>query len=305
MKGVRSMEITDSIVSYRRFLKRRNYSAHSIKNYMNILKLFVLWLDVPLEQATNQKVLEYIDWLIARRLSPKTINCHLACISGFYGYLYHELDIRFTNPVKRGYSLRMPKPLPRYIRDEELKIFFDVVKRPRDKALFMLMLRCGLRVEEVANLTMSAVDFKRKQIIVHSGKGGKGRVVYVSNDAQSALMDYLKARPRSKAKKLFLVEKGTYRGNPISVRGIQKRMEYYAGKAQIKITCHSLRHTMATQLLNADAELATIQDLLGHNWVTTTQRYCKVSNVKVQRDYYKAMEIVLERTLPSVPGPDQ
>ncbi len=299
------MDITDSIVSYRRFLKRRNYAAHSIKSYMNILKLFVVWLDVPLEQATNQKMLCYIDFLIARRLVAKTINCHLACISGFYGYLYHELGIRITNPVKRGYSLRMPKPLPRYIRDEDLKMLFEVVKSQRDRTMFMLMLRCGLRVEEVSNLTMGAIDFKRKRILVHCGKGGKDRVVYISNDAHSALMDYLKARPRSKAKKLFLVEKGPCRGNPISVRGIQKRMEYYAGKAQIKITCHSLRHTMATNLLNADAELATIQDLLGHNWVTTTQRYCKISNKKVQRDYYKAMQIVLERSMPFMPGPDQ
>ncbi len=62
---------------------------------------------------------------------------------------------------------------------------------------------------------------------------------------------------------------------------------------------------MATQLLNADAELATIQDLLGHNWITTTQRYCKVSNLKVQRDYYKAMEVVMRRTTPEASGPDQ
>jgi len=82
------------------------------------------------------------------------------------------------------------------------------------------------------------------------------------------------------------------------VRGIQKRMEYYARKTRVTVSCHHLRHTMATQMLNADADLATIQDLLGHTWITTTQRYCKVSNLKVQRDYYKAMEVVMHRTLP-------
>jgi site-specific recombinase XerD len=96
-------------------------------------------------------------------------------------------------------------------------------------------------------------------------------------------------------KKLFLVEKGTYRGKPISVRGIQKRMEYYAKKAGLKISCHQLRHTMATQLLNADADLVTIQDLLGHTRIKTTQRYCKISNLKVQRDYFNAMEVVIKR----------
>ncbi len=292
------MGITDSIVSYRRFLKRRNYSAHSIKSYMNILKQFVLWLDVPLEEATNQKVLCYIDRLLGKRLKPKTINCHLACISGFYGYLYHEIGIAVTNPVKRGYSLRLPKPLPRSVRVEEIDMVFDVMKTRRDRAMFMVMLRCGLRVEEVAYLRLSAIDMRRQQLIVHNGKGGKERVVYISDDARDALAGYLKVRPACKAKKIFLVEKGPCRGKPISVRGIQKRMEYYAKKAGLKITCHQLRHTMATQMLNADADITTIQDLLGHNWMTTTERYCKVSNLKVKRDYYKAMEAIMQRTIP-------
>ena len=298
------MDITDSIVSYRRHLKRRNYSIHTIKNYMNVLKHFVVWVNVPLEEVGHEKVLLYIDWLIGKRLKTKTINCHLACVSGFYQYLHHERGMKIKNPVKKGYSLRLPKPLPRYVKDEELKLFFRTVKTRRDRAIFMLMLRCGMRVEEVAYLTRAAIDFKRRHIIVLNGKGGKGRVVYLSNDAYDTLLSYLKIRPAVKTKKLFLVEKGLYRGHPISVRGIQKRMEYYGRKAGIRISCHQLRHTMATQLLNADAELATIQDLLGHNWVTTTQRYCKVSNMKVQRDYYKAIEIVMERTSVDNTAPD-
>jgi len=86
------------------------------------------------------------------------------------------------------------------------------------------------------------------------------------------------------------------KGKPISVRGIQKRIEYYARESGLNVSCHRLRHTMATQLLNADADLATIQDLLGHGQITTTQRYCRVANLKVQRDYYKAMQLVLQRT---------
>jgi site-specific recombinase XerD len=72
-------------------------------------------------------------------------------------------------------------------------------------------------------------------------------------------------------------------------------MEYYAKKTGLKLSCHQLRHTMATQMLDADAQLATIQDLLGHSWITTTQRYCRVSNPKVRRDYYKAMEMIMQR----------
>ena len=158
------------------------------------------------------------------------------------------------------------------------------------------MLRCGLRVEEVANLTLAALDLKRRRIIVYNGKGSKDRVVYISDDAHDALLAYLKLRSHCRVKKVFLVEKGDFKGKPISVRGIQKRMEYYAKKTGLWVSCHRLRHTMATQLLNADAEVETIQDLLGHNWITTTQRYCKVSNLKVQKDYHKAMKKVVQRS---------
>jgi len=261
---------------------------------MNTLKYFALWLDEPIEEITNKKILYYIDHLLNQGLKPKTINCHLDSIRGFYEYLINEEDVHITNPVKHGYALRLSRPLPKHLREEEVTALFDEIKSYRDKAMFTLMLRSGLRVEEVANLTLNAIDFKRCKVFVYNGKGNKDRVVYISNDALKALVNYLKVRPSTKEKKVFLVEKGTYLGKPISVRGIQKRMEYYAKKTGVKVSCHHLRHTMATQLLNADADLVTIQDLLGHTRIKTTQRYCKVSNLKVQRDYYKAMEVVMQ-----------
>lgn len=267
-----------------------------MKNYLNTLKHFAIWLDVPIEEVTHKKLLSYIDLLLDKNLKPKTINCHLDSIRGFYEYLRAEEELTIPNPVKRGYALKLSRPLPKHLRDEEIRALLGVITKARDRAMFMLMLRCGLRVEEVSNLSLSAMDLKRRRIYVLNGKGSKDRVVYVSNDAYDALVRYVRLRPRSRAKKVFLVEKGTYRGKPISVRGIQKRMEYYAKKATVKVSCHALRHTMATQLLNADADLVTIQDILGHSRIKTTQRYCKVSNLKVQRDYFKAMEVVMQRT---------
>jgi site-specific recombinase XerD len=290
------MQMTNVIINFRRHLKRRNYSPHTVKYYLNILKQFVLWLDVAVEQVTDKKIDAYIDYLHDKRMQPASINCYLAIIRVFYSYLKYEEQVKLTNPVKSGRRLRVPKPLPRPLREEQIDQVFDVIKSKRDWAMFRLMLRCGLRVEEVADLTLGAIDLKQRRIMVLNGKGSKDRVVYMSDDAADALDAYLKLRRHYRVKKVFLVEKGDYKGKPISVRGIQKRIEYYAKKSGVTVCCHRLRHTMATQLLNAEAEVETIQDLLGHNWITTTQRYCKVSNVKVKRDYFKAMQVILSQS---------
>ena len=290
------MEMTHVIINFRRHLKRRNFSPHTVKYYLNIIKQYVIWLDVPLEQATSERIDDYIDHLHRKRMNPASINLYLVIIRVFYDYLRYEERVALTNPVKRNRRLRVPKPLPRSLRDQEVERLFGVIKGKRDIAMFKLMLRCGLRVEEVSNLSLGDIDLKRRRIIVQQGKGGKGRVVYISDDAHDALVAYLKIRSHYRVKKVFLVEKGTYKGQSISVRGIQKRIEYYAKKSGLEVSCHRLRHTMATQLLNAEAEVETIQDLLGHNWITTTQRYCKVSNLKVQRDYFKAMRNVLQHS---------
>jgi site-specific recombinase XerD len=289
------MAITESILNYRRFIKRRNYSKHTVKNYMNTLKHFVVWLDVPIEEVSNKKIMEYIDLLIYKKLTPKTINCRLDSVRGFYEYLINEEDIGIKNPVKKGYSLRLSKPLPRYLRDEEVDILFAAINSFRDRAMFKVMVRCGLRVEEVSNLMLGDVYLKGRQILVRNGKGKKDRVVYISNDTYRDLIEYMRVRQTCRAKNMFLVEKGTCKGKPISVRGIQKRMEYYARKTRLKLSSHRLRHTMATQLLNAGMDLVSIQDLLGHERIRTTERYSKVSNLKVERDYYKAMGVVMER----------
>jgi len=285
---------TIELVRYRRSLKRKNYSAHTVKNYMNIMDNFTRWLRTPLREVTREDIGAYVDQLLRKRRTPKTITCHLQTIRLFFDHLINEEGVDMINPVTK-ISLRLPKPLPRHLKDNQVTILFAVITDLRDRAMFMLMLRSGLRVEEVAKLTVDAVEYHRRQLFVSNGKGGKDRVVYLSEDAQSALQAYLKKRS-SKAKGLFLVQKGPMTGKPISVRGIQKRIEYYARKSRLKVSCHQLRHTMATQLLNADAALVTIQDLLGHGQITTTQRYCRVSNLKVQRDYYKAIEVVMQRT---------
>jgi len=290
------MNLTNSIIDYKRHLKRRNYSPHTIDNYLYSIKQFVLWLKIPVEEVTHRHISAYIDYLLSKHRSPQTINSNLFRIRGLYYYLRYDQGLQIENPVRRGMGLRLPKPLPLFLRDEDVDRFFGVITKARDHAMFRIMLRCGLRVQEVADLTKDAIDTQTRHLIVRLGKGSKDRVTYLSADANEALQRYLKRRASSRVKKVFLVEKGTHKGKPLSVRGIKKRMEFYAKKSGVKISSHRLRHTMATQMLNADTDLVVIQSLLGHSKITTTERYSKIHNPKTRRDYFRAMNEITNRS---------
>ncbi len=139
------MKMINVIVNFRRYLKRRNYSPHTVKYYLNVIKQFVLWLNVPLEQAGVDKIEDYIDYLHQKRMQPASINLYLAIIRVFYNYLKYEEKINLANPVKANCRLRVPKPLPRALRQDQVDRLFDVIESKRDWAMFRLMLRCGLR----------------------------------------------------------------------------------------------------------------------------------------------------------------
>lgn len=215
------MTLINAVINWRRFLKRRNCSPNTIKNYLNAIKSFVVWLGIPLENVIHATVSHYIDYLMRKRLEPKTINCHLNSIRQFYHYLIEEEHLAITNPIRKNHTLRMARPLPRHLKDDQVETFFKVVKGHRDRAMFMLMIRCGLRVEEVANLSFDALDFKHRKILIKDGKGSKDRIVYMSNDAIQALTDYLKARPSVSSKKVFWWEKVLPLGIPSPFRAFK------------------------------------------------------------------------------------
>lgn len=288
------MNLTDAVLHYRRYLKRRNYSNHTRRNYLNRLQHYLIWLPVEVEAATPAHIKDFIDLQLDRRLSPQTINGHLIAIRSFYRYLQEEEQRAIDNPVISGLSLRLPQPLPRFLQDSEVSAFFSVITKRRDLAIFMLMLRAGLRVEEVAKLKLGAVDHHRSQLMVCGGKGARDRLVYLYDDVADALAAYLQVRPETDEPRIFLVEKGTYKGRPLSVRGIQKRAEYYSEKSGVHVSCHQLRHTMATDLLNAGADVVTIQYLLGHSRIKTTLRYARLSNQRARKDFYQSMDRVVE-----------
>ena len=113
--------------------------------------------------------------------------------------------------LRHGNRLRLPRPLPKHLRDEQITALFKEINNTRDRAMFMLMLRCGLRVQEVAQVTVDAIEYRSRQLCVFNGKGSKDRIVYLSEDAQSALEAYMKKRRWSKDKRVFLVQKGDER----------------------------------------------------------------------------------------------
>ena len=127
------MQMTNVIINFRRYLKRRNYSKHTIKNYLSILREFVIWIDVPLEQLNAEKLGDYIDYLHAKRMQPASINIYLASIRAFYNYIRNEQGIKLSNPFRAGCRLRVPRPLPRYLNDEHIERLFEVIKGKRDR----------------------------------------------------------------------------------------------------------------------------------------------------------------------------
>ena len=122
--------------------------------------------------VTHHKIGSYIDHMLKKRLAPKTINCHLISIRRFYDFLRLEEDFDIANPVRKGCHLRQPRPLPKHLKDDEVKRLLAVVDCLRDRAIIMLMLRSGLRVGEVVNLTLTAFDWSRRRLYIHNGKGG-------------------------------------------------------------------------------------------------------------------------------------
>jgi len=163
-------------------------------------------VDVPIETVREKKVNRYIDHLLAQRKHPKTINCHLTAVRKFYDFLIAYEIPNMDNPVRTGSCLRQPKPLPKYLTDEEVLCFLDAIHNARDKALFTLMLRTGMRVSEVANLSFTDIDFRRGRILIREGKGRKDRIVYISKDVVKTFRIYLKSRPSVMNRYVFLVE---------------------------------------------------------------------------------------------------
>jgi site-specific recombinase XerD len=157
------------------------------------------------------------------------------------------------------------------------------------------MLRCGLRVSEVTRLKQTDLAWEQKTLRIQQGKGRKERIVSVAADALAALRTCLGLRPTVVPDDLlFWNRKRPQR--PLSSKGIQKKMERYAKAAVIKASCHSLRHTFASNLREEGAEVISIKELLGHASIQSSERCAKLSNQRVKQVYQQTMRKVMAKT---------
>ena len=190
--------------------------------------------------------------------------------------------------------VRRGRPLPKALSQDQVQQLFAQIHHPMDKALFLLMLRCGLRVSEVAQLTLEQIDWEQSTLHIIQGKGRKDRRVYMSPDLVTSLHDCLAQHPGDPAQgSVFWNRKRVQQ--PLSVKAIQKKMERYAQAAGITASCQSLRHTFASNLLEHGAEVVTIRDFLGHSQIASSERYAKVSNQKIKQEYLRTMQKILKQ----------
>jgi site-specific recombinase XerC len=284
------------IQDFNKWLRRKNPQATTPIHYTNDLLLFFQWANKSPAQITVREIDQYIEHCQSLGHAVATINRRLAALRSFYNFLDLIGEERVSNPVRpKRHFIRQGRRLPRDVEDEVLEQFFRVIRSVRDRAMFLLMLRCGLRIEEVHNLSLGdlylhASPTSLPRLWLH-GKGSIERVVYLSAQAQTALEAWLEVRPLSSDPAVFL----NRFGRRLSISGIQKRLAAYRREAGLHLSSHQLRHTFGRHLVEARVPATTIQRLLGHARLRTSELYMHLSDQQVQADYQAAMSQVARR----------
>lgn len=295
-------ECPDLVAEYLQYLEvERGYSGQTIYGYFMDLRIFCRFilafrLDLSLKSLdgfdysemdladfqalTRGELSAFFAWLAEEKSAKeRTRNRKLAVVKSFYGYLW-EMDYVEKNILHQIPRAKTGKNLPHYLGEgqgESLLWEVNGVHWLRDRAIILLMMSAGLRVSEVSGLNLA--DFRVETLMV-MGKGRKERQVYLTSLTQEALAEYLEIRPNVAEDAFFLSQ----RKGRISVRAIQKMTKKYLEQADLAgYSCHSLRHTAATKLLKSGANLREIQEILGHESVSTTEIYTHVSNDDLRR----------------------
>ena len=297
-------EHLDKFITY--LIAEKNASLYTIKNYRHEIRQF---LDFLKEQGidswddVDRYVLRrYLAWLQAEGYVKASIARRISEMRSFCRYLVRE-DILDTNPIRTISSPKIPKRLPNYLAPHEVEALLaapdaTVPQGQRDRAIMEVLYASGLRVSEVVSLNLSNLDLRHGELRVW-GKGGKERLALLGQPACRALTRYIQDG-RSKLIKenratnaLFLNRWGTR----LSTRSVSNVLDKYAKLAGLerRVTPHVMRHTFATHLLDGGADLRTVQELLGHASLSSTQIYTHVSQARAKEVYRKAHPRVREK----------
>lgn len=272
-------------------------SINTIEAYRQDIELFSNWLGSnKLEKASEQDISGFIRELGQKGFAPKTQARRLSALKEFFKFLYSENVIK-ENPALNLTTPKQEKPLPKFLTHEEVYRLINQAKSAKDikhrriAAMLILMYHCGLRVSEMAALPLNSINYNKKQILI-KGKGAKERIVPISEEAIAEIKEYLNFRHffiNGKASP-WLFPSLTAKEGHITRDFFFKHLKNIAIKAGIypeRVSPHVLRHSFATSLLRNDADLRSVQKMLGHENITTTEIYTHIISdeliAKVQR----------------------
>jgi integrase/recombinase XerC/integrase/recombinase XerD len=284
----------EALTAYDRDLKGRSAAERTRRAYSVDLGQFVEWAGKRAPgEIRHRDVRRYAAGLSSGGAAPATVARKLAAIRGLFDFLVRTGRVG-QNPADLVSSPKREEKLPRVLSAEQVRSLLEGIpaRTPlemRDRAMLELAYSCGLRCEEIVNLDLGALDFETEQLRV-LGKGSKERMLPVGEPAQKALRRYcergrhaLAGDPREQA--LFLSKSG----RRLSNSDVTRRLGLWVSEAALAagVSPHSLRHSFATHLLEGGADLRTIQELLGHASISTTQVYTRVDAARL-RDAYAA-----------------
>ena len=281
--------------------KERNYSHHTLKAYERDLVKFAKFLElyhskslIDLKQVDRGIIRQFMGKEFDEGLSSKTVARRLASIKSFFNYLI-QIELIFDSPASHIKSPKVEKNIPKFIHLNKINHLMEIPDKnslmgKRDIAILELFYATGMRLSELVSLNIGSVSSNDNLVRV-LGKGDKERIIPFGNKAKDALEIYLKDRGLSWLSNQDVPLFSTKNNKRISVRTVQIRMNKYLSQVlgtQKGASPHVLRHTFGTHLLDNDADIRSIQELLGHSSISSTQIYTKVNPKKIKQVYDKA-----------------
>ena len=285
------------VEQYLRHKYRRNCKSNTLRQAAISLVQFLTFFrnsgSILLEQLSREDIEAFVEALQDRGLKTTTVNTRLRNVYAFVRFLNIEYKVVSWELMERKIKLKLPDRLPRAIDTQHLDQLLSVIDNCRDRALILLLLRTGMRIGELLNCKLEDIDLTEQKILIYqSDKTSVGRAVYYSADAQQALLAWLRVRDPHKQQLFY--GRGA---NPLcyeTARSIFQKCLQKAGLQYSGYTLHCLRHTFATDLLNATMPLECLRVLLGHSSLEITRRYARLSDKTREEEYFRAMERVLK-----------